>query len=272
MSEHFRLETPVGTLAVRTVGDPGLPVALLWHSLFVDDSSWTRVERDLAADRRLVLVTGPGHGASSDPGHRYTLEDCAAAAAAVIDALEIQEPVDWVGNAWGGHVGIVFAATWPQRCRSLIAIGAPVHAYTLKNRLRVRALLDVYRLAGPVTFIRDAVAGALLSAQTHQRDREAQRLVRSAFAGADRHGMANAVESISLRRPDLTPMLSLVSVPTLFITGSEHPDWSPAQAEAASRLLPHGSAATVDEAAYLAPLEEPAEVTRLVRNFWRDTA
>ena len=29
-----------------------------------------------------------------------------------------REPVDWVGNAWGGHVGIVFAATWPDRCRT----------------------------------------------------------------------------------------------------------------------------------------------------------
>ncbi len=272
MAEHLSVETPVGALAVRTTGAPGRPVALLWHSLFVDDRSWARVEPDFAADHRLVLITGPGHGRSPGPGRRYSLEDCAAAALAVLDALETQEPVDWVGNAWGGHVGVVFAATWPQRCRSLVAAGTPVHAYRLKDRLRVQTLLALYRAVGPVPYLQKAVAEALLSARTRERDPEALELVRTSFAGADRAGMINAIESISLRRPDLTPMLPLVVVPTLFITGSDHPDWTPAQAEAASRLLPHGSALTVDHAAYLVPLEAPAEVARAVRELWSRAA
>lgn len=50
------------------------------------------------------------------------------AAVTVLDALGLQEPVDWVGNAWGGHVGVVFAAVHAQRCRSLVVIGAPISA------------------------------------------------------------------------------------------------------------------------------------------------
>jgi hypothetical protein len=46
-----------------------------------------------------VLITGPGHGACDDPGRRYTMEECAAAAATALDVLGINEPVDWVGNA-----------------------------------------------------------------------------------------------------------------------------------------------------------------------------
>ena len=43
---------------------------MLWHSLFMDERSWERVEEDLSVERRLVLITCPGHGASADPGRR----------------------------------------------------------------------------------------------------------------------------------------------------------------------------------------------------------
>ena len=78
MRRH-RIPTRVGSLAVRVRGEG--PPAVLWHSLFVDDRSWRRVEEGLAGDRRLLIISGPGHGASTDPGHRYSLDDCAVAAA-----------------------------------------------------------------------------------------------------------------------------------------------------------------------------------------------
>ena len=68
MGERDRIPTRVGSLAVRVLGEG--PPAVLWHSLFVDERSWQRVVDGLAGERRLVIITGPGHGASSDPGHR----------------------------------------------------------------------------------------------------------------------------------------------------------------------------------------------------------
>jgi len=134
MNEQQMVETRLGALAVRVRGEG--PVAVLWHSLFVDDSTWKRVEGDLARARRLVIITGPGHGASPDPG-RYNMDECAEAAADGLAALGVGEPVDWVGNAWGGHVGVVFAARWPERCRTLVTLGTPIQSYTLSERLRL---------------------------------------------------------------------------------------------------------------------------------------
>ena len=112
MVERHTIETRVGPLAVRVVGDG--PTAVLWPSLFMDERSWERLVPTLSGDRRLVVVNGPGHGASGDPGRRYSLRDCAAAAGQVLDRLEVGGAVDWVGNAWGGHVGLRFAADQPQ--------------------------------------------------------------------------------------------------------------------------------------------------------------
>jgi pimeloyl-ACP methyl ester carboxylesterase len=261
-----RITTTVGPLVVRSRGRG--PVAVLWHSLFVDDRSWARVEDDLARERRLVIITGPGHGASGDPGRRYSLDDCAVAAAEVLNAVEAPGAVDWVGNAWGGHVGIVFAARWPERCRTLITLGTPVEAYTPPERRRTQLLLALYRAFGAAPFICAAVRDVLLSPRTRDRDPEAGDLVIDSLRRADRRRMANAIISISIQREDLTPRLRGLQCPALLITGSDHPGWTPAQNKRASGLAPRGSSAVVPDAAYLVPLEDPASTVQLVRGFW----
>ena len=262
MDERHEIPTRVGSLAVRVTGDG--PPAILWHSLFVDERSWQRVEGLLGQDRRLVMITGPGHGASSDPGHRYTLDDCAVAASEVLAALDIGEPVDWVGNAWGGHVGVVFASTWPDRCRTLVTLGTPIDAYGRSEQITFRLLLAVYRLVGMVRFLSSGIVDALLSPSTLANDPEAVALVLVCLRTMQRRGLDNAMRSISLGRPDLTDRLAAIRCPTLFVTGSDHSEWTAEQATAKSRLLATGSAAVVPHTAYLTPLEAPDATIKLV--------
>ncbi len=268
MSERLA-NTRVGKLKVSVEGEgEQRPTALLWHSLFVDERTWGQVLPELVQDRRLVIVTGPGHGTSGDPGRRYTMDDCAEAALEVLDAFGIDSPVDWVGNAWGGHVGIVFAARHPGRVRTLVTAGTPTQPYGLADRLSTSLLLAVYRMVGPIPYLTNAVADALLSERTRTSDPSAARLVRDCFAVADRKRMTNAVISVSFNRIDLKPVLSAVQAPTLFMTGSAHPDWSPEQMRAAAALLPNCATQVVDGAAYLVPLEAPTEFANHVREFW----
>jgi pimeloyl-ACP methyl ester carboxylesterase len=102
------IPTTVGPLECRRYGE-GSPV-VLWNSLFVDDRSWARVEEDLASDHQVIVINGPGHGRTGDPGRRYNQDECATAALQVLAAFGVDNRVDWVGNAWGGAVGIVIAA------------------------------------------------------------------------------------------------------------------------------------------------------------------
>lgn len=266
MMAQQTIQTPVGSLMVRVLGD-GMPV-VLWHSLFVDSGSWSRVEADLAKGRQLVLVSGPGHGGSTDPGRPYTMEECAESARIVLDTVGITDPVDWVGNAWGGHVGAVFATRWPSRCRSLVTIGTPTQPLSSKERARTIMLLGAYRLLGPAEFIQAGVANVLLSATTRSRDQAAVDYVKKCIADADRSRLRNAVVSISLHRQDLTPLLGHLTTPTLFITGADHTGWTPQQARAASQLLTEGCTVVVPDAAYLPPLEAPQQTAALIRQFW----
>jgi pimeloyl-ACP methyl ester carboxylesterase len=260
--------TRLGPLAVRQAGSG--PPALLWHSLFVDSTSWQRLVPPLAVRRRLVLVDGPGHGGSPGPKTSYTLDDCAAAARDVLDALGIDDPVDWLGNAWGGHVGIPFAAAHPDRIRSLVAVGTPVHRLAPGERGQMTAGLAAYRVAGPVGPLLRVIERALLGSGAPPAD---ARVVSDAVRRADRRGLAQAIRSVSLDRPDLTRSLPSVRVPTLLVAAASDPGWTPAQAAAAARLLPRGAATTVPGAGHVAPLLQDVDLlTDLVTHFWTDPA
>lgn len=266
MDERTQVQTRLGSLLVRVHGHG--PPAVLWHSLFVDERSWRRVEGALGRDRRLVIITGPGHGASPGPDHRYSLDDCAASAGDILAALGVAEPVDWVGNAWGGHVGLVFASTWPDRCRSLVTLGTPIQAYSRSEQITFRLLLTVYRLVGMVGFLSSGIVDALLARRSRANDPEAVALVLDCLRTMKRRALGNAMQSISLGRPDLTERLAAIRCPTLFVTGSDHSGWTGEQATAKSRLLATGSVAVVPDTAYLTPLEAPEATIKLVRQLW----
>jgi pimeloyl-ACP methyl ester carboxylesterase len=260
--------TRVGHLHVETAGSG--PPAVLWHSLFVDSTTWNRLRAPLAAERRLILIDGPNHGGSSPVRRPFTGEDCPGAAVEVLDHLGISEPVDWVGNAWGGHAGILFAAAYPDRCRSLVAIGAPVHALTDAERRRVRLLTALYRLAGPGAVIKPLV-DALLGPKARAEDPEGAAIVGGAFRRAERRAMVDAIRWLSLGRPDLTPVLDRLETPTLLTTNADDPMWTVAAAQAAAAHLRNGALAILPGSGHIGPLLQAApDVVALLTEFWRD--
>ena len=261
--------TRVGPLNVQVTGSG--PPALLWHSLFVDSTTWDGLRPDLAAERRLVVVDGPNHGTNPRRKARFTLDDCVAAAVDILDELDIDEPVDWLGNAWGGHVGILFAAANPQRCRSLMTIGAPVHAPSAKDRRQIRVLAAVYLVGGPRPVLRPLV-DALVGSGSGPENSGSAAVVTSAFTRAGRLGMYDAVRWLAPSRPDLTPVLDRLEIPTLLATGADDPLWTVAAARAAAGHLRNGAMAVLPGAGHVGPLLEasPTAAANLITTFWRD--
>jgi len=267
MGRSILIATGVGTLNVHTAGADSGPAVLLWHSMLVDHTQWRRLVPALSARRRLILVDGPGHGLSSRPPKGYTLEDCAAAASAVLAELG-EDSVDWVGNAWGGHVGLVFASRYPRQCRSLVSIAAPITPLTTGERIQVRMLAGSYRMLGPRGFVGKGVADALVA----KGDPEARRVVRAGFARAGRAGMHRSIHAQMLRRPDIGALLPSIAAPTLLIAGDGDPLWSPQANEQAAQRLPRGASASIAGAHRLPPLERPDDVAGRLEQFWARTA
>ena len=221
------------------------------------------------------IALGPKHLVAG----RHSLEEIAAALAETGHVLvtgSVEQgpgkapgvPVDWIGNAWGGHVGLVFAATRPARCRSLATFGTPVQAYGRSEQVQFRVLLAVYRVVGMIDPLSGGISDVLLSPQTRANDPVAVALVRDSLRAMRRRSLANAMLSISLGRPDLTSRLASIQCPTLFVTGPDHAEWTPEMAETSARRLADGTVRAVPGTAYLTPLEAPEATLRCVREFW----
>ena len=263
------MQTSVGALEVRVVGAG--PTAVLWHSLFLDSRSWWRVEEALAAQRTLVMIDGPSHGGSEAADRLFTIGDCATAAGQVLDELALPGPVDWVGNAWGGSVGIVFAASQPSRVRSLVVLSTPITALAASDRRWILPLIGVYRLAGVIRPVRTGVVNALLSEETRREVPEAADLIVDVIRASDRKGMYITMRSVMLGRPDLTDQLPLITAPTVLATGEDDPLVTTQDLMAAAARLPHGQALTIPRIRHLPPMEAPEAVIASVTALWAAT-
>ena len=126
--------TRLGRLHVRTIGE-GTPT-ILWSSMFVDSHTWDPVVPLLPSGRRYHLIDPPGLGASEPLRRGSDIAEAADAATDLLGELGIRSPVDWVGNAFGGHVGFKLGAR-PGVLRSLVAVSSPTKP--IPDALRTRS-------------------------------------------------------------------------------------------------------------------------------------
>ncbi|AKK25778.1 alpha/beta fold hydrolase [Mycobacterium sp. EPa45] len=263
------VSTCLGPLHVGQAGSG--PPAVFWHSLWVDSRSWGPLVDMLAENRRVLTIDGPGYGRSS-PIHRdFTLDDCATAAGEVLNQLGVDEPVDWVGNAWGGHVGITTAVSQPHRLRSLVTIAAPLTPVSRRQRwTKTYPLAAIYRLVGPNRFITKALFDALMGPKALAAQPEQAAAMMTAFRETDRESVRRTIRFMHSWQA-LTDDVPNVTVPTLLIAG-DLPDqhWRPADAQTAAATMPHARAVAVTGAGHLGPLLLDVElIAETIREFWK---
>lgn len=246
------------------------PVTVFWHSLFVDQSSWRLVLEALGGVRRIIAVDAPNHGRSEPVDHDFTVEDCAVAACTVLDHLDIEGPVDWVGNALGGHVGITLAATKPERVKSLVTIGTPIEPFGVVQKwAQIVPLVQLYRAFGP-NAVDHILTKALLGADAAAAQPEQARLTMDAFRTADRQAMLRAMRCLMLRRRSLRGDIVRITAPTLLLVAQGGQEgWTPSKSAEAARTMKNALSETLPGTGNIAPLiVAPALVAERLERFW----
>jgi len=270
----MRIPTELGDLDARVVHGPG-PVAVLWHSMFTDSRSWDRVVDDLRQTRTLVLVDGWSFGTSAHLPRVVDdfIEHCMRAAVGVIAEVRREldgGPVDWLGSAWGGHVGLHLAAVQPELVRSLVTVSTPIQPASPSMRRQVRALLPVYRAIGMRGPVRKGLLDGMLTDMTRRTDPEAVEALVAPMSRPARGAIARTVHSGVLNRRDLGWAAARVRCPTLMIATDDRGEWGPAECAEAAAAMEHGRAAVLSGSRALPSLECPAELASLVTAFWAE--
>src|SRR3954467_855335 len=92
---------------------PG-PVVVLLHGFPLNRKVWTAQETSVGSIYRVIAPDLRGHGASAAPGGVYTMDGMASDVLALLDALQLNEPVILGGLSMGGYVALSLMALAPD--------------------------------------------------------------------------------------------------------------------------------------------------------------
>ena len=258
-----RIPTRLGALHVRILGEG--PTVVCWPSMFVDGHTFDTLAPALAVDHRVVIVDGPGLGLSDALKRVSSIQEASEAAIELLAALDAGA-VDWLGNAFGGHVGLKLARR-EGLLRSLVAVSSPVEPISPELRRKIRMLLPLVKVIGAREPIRGVIRQAMLT-EASAADPRIRAVLDESLDRPAKRSMAYAIQSFILERTDVTAELADLRVPSLFVASDDRGDWAPEDAAASAAATPWARAVTVHAARTLVPLEQPRALHAHVRAFW----
>ncbi len=263
------IPTNLGRLAVYDTGipsrtDASSEVLVLWPSLLADHRIYNAQVAALRERYRLILIDGPGHGASGASTGSFSMAHCADAVVQVLEVLEIAQPVVCIGTSWGGLVAGEFALSYPHRTRAVIMLNTPV----FKSRARWRDSFVSWgaRWLKCTNVYAQGVAETYFMPETRKRETVFMDEFRKHIRRARGTALAQAVRSVLLERDDLASRLQSIAAPTLFVAGTHDPMYPVDDLRGAAAQLARGRFVELPTA-HLSVVDAPTETTRAIVSF-----
>jgi pimeloyl-ACP methyl ester carboxylesterase len=236
-------------LAYRDEG-AGQPLLFI-HAFPLNSALWEDQITALSPHYRVIAPDLRGFGDSARGSGASSLDQYADDLAALLGQLAI-ESATIVGLSLGGYISFALWRRHRQRIAALVLADTRAGADSdegKQNREKSAQLAETQGLGA----IADQMLPKLLSANAPAalRDR-----VRSIIESNDPAGVAAAQRAMAAR-PDSTPLLAAIDVPTLVLVGSEDALTPPSEAEAMFNAIPGCRIAELPGAGHLANLEAP---------------
>lgn len=262
---------PVGDLEMhyvdtRPAGATGeSPVVLLVHGFPLDHSMWSGQLEGLGDQFRMIAPDLRGFGRTGGAGMVTTMEQMADDLAGMLDALQIDSPIVFCGLSMGGYVGWQFVRKYRDRVCGLVQCdtrAAADSAEAIETRLKMAAHVLEYGTAA----VAEAMPAKMFAASSLSGRREIVAATRQVIVQSSPQAIAAAQRGMA-ERPDVTDSLAKIDLPVLCMVGEHDAISPPEEMQSIAEALPHGKLATIGDAGHMAPLENPAAVNAVLRDF-----
>ena len=238
-------------------GPEDAPVLVLSNSLGTTLDMWDEQTPALRERFRLLRYDHRGHGGSSAPPGPYTIGDLGGDILALLDRLSV-ERFSFCGLSIGGLVGMWLASEVPERVETLVLCCTSAR-FEPPDAFGSRA--KTVRAEG-VGAIADAVVDRWFTPKFRASHPKVVEWAGSMLRNTPAEGYAGCCEAV--RDADLRGRLGAIGAPTLVIAGADDPAAPIDKAEFVRDSISEARLLAIEEAAHLANVEQPEEVTRAI--------
>lgn len=236
----------------------GVPLVLL-HAFPLDRRMWAHTAEALALEARVLTLDFRGLGESEAP-MPPSIDAAADDAAALLDHLGVERAVVG-GLSMGGYASLAFARRHPQRLLGLVLADTRAGADSPAQRtVRDEGIARIAR-EGSRAYV-DELVPRFCAARSHAARAQALALAQS----QPPLGVAGALAALR-DRPDSTPTLAAIAVPTLVLVGAEDTLTPPDEARRLAAGISGAEQVELPGAGHLANLESPEPFVTALRGF-----
>ncbi len=241
----------------------GIPLVLI-HGHPFDRSMWREQRTAFASKYRIIAPDLRGYGESEVSSDVTMLEEFARDIAALLDELKADNIV-LCGLSMGGQIAFEFYRLFQEKVRALIL--ADTFAQ-LDDAERKQARYDTAErlVREGMHDYAEEVLPKMIAPKTIKEQSEVAAHVLSMMRETSPKGAAAALRGRA-ERPDYTPLLPQINVPTLVVVGSLDEFTPVADAEFMRDRIPNSKMAVIEGAGHMPNLENPSEFNRIVENF-----
>jgi 3-oxoadipate enol-lactonase len=246
----------------------GTPVVLL-HGFPLDHTMWSSQIAALETTCRVITPDLRGFGQSSlgdsDPARGVTMAQYADDVAALLDAIEVHEPIVLAGFSMGGYIAWQFVRKYPDRLRALIPCDTRAAADTDEARANRRKMAERIHEWGSAR-VAETMGPKLFAAGKFEANPRIVQDLRNVVSRTTPDAIAAAQRGMAAR-PDMTWLLPQIEVPTLVIAGAEDALVPPTEMRQIAASVPNGQFVEIPEAGHMTTVENPAAVNAAMAEF-----
>jgi pimeloyl-ACP methyl ester carboxylesterase len=233
-----------------------------------DSRQWNNEFEFFARNYQVIRYDMRGYGKSEPVDREFNHMDDLVA---ILDALEIREPVIIMGCSMGGGLAMDFALTHPSRVKTLIMVGSGPSGLELDVPTPAK-FADAEKAfeAGDLDLVAE-IETQIWFDGTGRIPEQVNQEMRKLLYEMNRQALAHEVKQLGKRLPNAeTPAfdrLSNLRIPVLIIAGAHDTPYILAAADYMVERIPSVQKVVIEDAAHLPNMDHPEEFRIIVTNF-----
>lgn len=249
------------------VAGEGQPFVMI-HAGVADHRQWNNEFARFAARFRVIRYDMRGYGKSEPVEGEFShLGDLTA----LLDLLNVHEPVVLMGCSMGGGLAMDFALSHPSRVRALMMIDAGPSGLQLDvpRPAKLADAENAYKI-GNLDLVAEIETQIWFDGTGRTPGQVNQEMRRLAYE-MDRAALAHEVKKLGKRLPDTqspaASRLAELELPVLVIVGAHDTPYILAAADYLVEKLPSARKVIIEDAAHLPNMDQPDEFQHIVETF-----